>query len=745
MNRHIDFLLLGGGPASVTAADTLRTEGAGGTITIIAAEAELPYSRPSLSKQFLQGKQARSHLTIFSQAHFDRQHISLLPGVRAVAVDPDARIVHTDHAGSFSYGELLIATGSQPRRLGIPGDTLSGVHYLRTLRNAESLKATAANARRAVIVGGSYIGMELAATLVQLDIAVTLITREDMLLDRLRAPTVSAFFLKYFQERGVEILLGDTISAFSGKKKVEGVTTGSGRKLACDMVAVGIGVVPEIDFLDGSGIEVEDGIVVDPYLQTNKPHIFAAGDIASYHDRIFGGRWRLDHWDNAVKQGRQAAKNMLGMKQAYDECSYFFSDVFDLTFEFLGSTKGADKWIERGSLPGKSYALLYLRKNVLQAIFTMGRPPQETKTAESLIRHQVNLGAHKQHLADPDYPLESIPAQTVLILQGGGALGAFECGVVKALEERSIYPDVVAGVSIGAINAALVAGNPRHASAAMESFWNELSLDTPNMPNDDLRRTISSTCALFFGVPQFFRPRWLWSAPEANNPLAAWTSYYDPTPVKDLLLKYVDFPKLKTSPVRLLVTAVNVETAELETFDSYRNEITPDHILASGSLPPGFPWTTVNGKHYWDGGIVSNSPLDQVIEHCGATGKRVYVVDLFPSHRPLPQNMTEVMTRRDEIVYSEKIRKDVRTRNLIRDFRQLAEEVVNAVDPLTAGQIRQRPHYIQLMGDLAPMKITRIVLMEETGSIQGKDYDFSRKTIEGRKRKGYETTIRALK
>jgi hypothetical protein len=172
--------------------------------------------------------------------------------------------------------------------------------------------------------------------------------------------------------------------------------------------------------------------------------------------------------------------------------------------------------------------------------------------------------------------------------------------------------------------------------------------------------------------------------------------------------------------VRRLITAVNVETAQVEIFDSYLSDLTPDHILASGSLPPGFPWTTINGNHYWDGGIVSNSPLEQVLERCGSAGKRVFIVDLFPSKKRLPINLLDVMVRRDEIVYSERVRNDLRTRALVRDFRKLVEEILSDMTADKLIQIKNKPRYIQLMGDVAPTAITRIIeRLARTKNFQG--------------------------
>jgi predicted acylesterase/phospholipase RssA len=299
-------------------------------------------------------------------------------------------------------------------------------------------------------------------------------------------------------------------------------------------------------------------------------------------------------------------------------------------------------------------------------------------------------------------------------------------------------------VSIGAFNAAVIAGNPKNPGAALEAFWHDLEVVTPEIPDGILRRLFSSWTSLVFGSPKFFQPKWFTPLWGLNQFPLNWTSFYDPSPVRELLAKYADFNQLSSSPIRLIVSAVNVETAQLEIFDSYIDDLTPDHILASGSLPPGFPWTTINGRHYWDGGIVSNSPLDDVIERCGAAGKRVFVVDLFPGKKELPANIIEVMLRRDEIVYSERIRNDVRTRNLLHDFRRLVEEILVDVSPEELTQIKQRPRYIQLMGDIAPTTITRIVREVSEDEPLSKDYDFSALSIEQHQQNGYSAAQKAL-
>lgn len=744
MPRKVEFLLIGGGLASATAAETLRDEGAAGSILILSAEKELPYNRPPLSTEFLLGDQSKAQLSILSADYYRDHAIELALGTRATAVDPENRVVQTDRAGAIEYDRLLIATGATPCRLDVPGADLAGIHSLRTLGDAEAIKAAIATAKRTVVVGGSFLGMELAASLAKSGIPVTMIVDEEMLLAKLEAPHVSEFFQRYYRARGVELVLGDAVTGFGGSGRVDHVLTASGKALPCDTVFLCIGVAPETAFLKGSGIAVEDGVVVDRYLQSNQQHVFAAGDVCNFFDPVFNLHRRIEHWDNAVKQGRLAAKNMLDQGLPYDEVSYFFCDVFDLSFDFFGLPEGVTERIERGSLKRKSFALFYLKDAVPRALFTLGRPAQETKATEALIRYRVNLHAMKAQLSDPDFSLDRIPSQTVLILQGGGALGAFEYGVVKAFEEKRIFPDIVAGVSIGAFNGAIIAAHPGNATAALEAFWNDLALQTPDLPDEGLRRLVSSWQSLVFGSPRFFRPRWLMPIFGEQDLPIRWTSFYDPSPIRALLCNYVDFARLKSSPVRLIVSAVDVETAELHIFDSYVDDLTPDHILASGSLPPGFPWTSINGKHYWDGAIVSNSPLEQVVARCGVAGKRVYIVDLFASRRPLPTDLTEVIARRDEIVYSERTRHDMRTRDLVRDFRRLVHEMLDQLDPAAVTRIRQRPSFIQLMGDVVPPTITRIVREGNEQEPASKDYDFSRKSIEQGKREGYRTAMSTL-
>ena len=744
---RIDHLILGSGAAAAAAATTLRLEDPACSVTILSADDSLPYNRPSLSKQFLLGHESDEQILLYPASFYREQKIDLVLGTPATALDCAAGIVTAATGETFPYGRLLIATGSVSRRLALPGAELGGVHYLRSKAECVALKEEiAGGAKRVVVAGASFLGMEIAMSLLDLGLDVTVVEERGRILPHLESRRASEYFLHHAQERGAKMLLSDTIAAIRGSGRVAEVETRSGVRLPCDLLIASIGVAPATGFLATSGLPLEGGLVsVDDQLRTRVPNIFAAGDVASFLDPVFNCRRNIVHWDNAVKQGKLAARNMLGRRLRYDEVSYFFCDVGDISFSMLGMPEGADEHVLRGSVESKSAALLYLKDNVPRALLSGGRPPEETRTIEGLIRYRVNLSRYKDRLADPDFSLAHIPTQDVLVLQGGGAMGAFECGVVKALEEEGVFPDIVAGISIGALNGAIVAGNPRHATQALESFWSELEIPTAAILGEEAARSLAAAQILTFGVPHFFRPRWL-PSPFAQVTLPLhWTSYYDSSPMKELIARYVDFGKLKGGPVRLLIGAVDVKSGELEVFDSYVDDLTPDHVLASGSLPPGFPWTEIDGRAYWDGGVVSNSPLDMVIDRCGPDGKRVYVVDLFSSERPLPANMMEVMARRDEIVYSERVRSDLHLREMRGAYRTLVERILELVDPPIQAKIRQRPLYIELMGDGAGTTITRFVRQGRPGEPSSRDYDFSDIAIRANLKEGYAKAKETLR
>jgi predicted acylesterase/phospholipase RssA len=587
--------------------------------------------------------------------------------------------------------------------------------------------------------------VEIAAQLRERDLEVTLIEARDLLY-KLHAPDISAFFLALLQGHGVRCLCHETPKEIIGRTRVEGILTAHHGTIACDLVIIGAGVTPRIEFLKDSGIACDDGVLVDEYLQTNQRDVFAAGDVACVLHPLFKQRERIEHWDNAIKQARTAARNMLGLHQPYTDISYFYSHVFEQSFNVLGSPLPGDTRINRGSLESGLFETLYLRDDVLRALFTLGGSKDNTRAAEALIRNHTNLIRCKAKLKDPAFALAHVPGQKLFVLQGGGAFGAFECGAVCALEQRGIYPDIVAGVSIGAFNAAIVAGNPQRPAQALQAFWHEISVASPPAANEQQRRELAAQQVAMWGVPGFFKPKWFnpWQFPRSG--LKPWTSLYDFGPARDLLKKYVDFDGLKSSPIRLIVTALDVRTSEIVMFDSYLDRLTPDHIIASGSLPPAFDSTHIDGRDYWDAGIVSNSPLEAVLDRTGRHGKQIYLIDLFTGQRDeLPSNLTEVYARREEIIFSDRIKSDDAQQDLNQSFQTLIKQMVTHLPQTARMQIERQPLYIQLMGRTADTRTIRIVRQPRAGQPISKAYDFSVPTISQLIADGRETALQIIK
>ncbi len=343
--------------------------------------------------------------------------------------------------------------------------------------------------------------------------------------------------------------------------------------------------------------------------------------------------------------------------------------------------------------------------------------------------------------------------EMVLVLQGGGALGAYEAGVYKALEEHRIIPDVIAGVSIGAVNAALIAGQPKgKAAPVLEDFWLKVAIPTPPAFSQAQRRLASAWQALWWGVPTLFLPRW--SLPLGSAPVGQWTSFYVTSPMKATLEKFVDFSRLGSNGTRLLLTTVNLETGELEVFDSAAQSLGPEHILASGSLPPGLPWTQIDGKYYWDGALVSNTPLrpalerlmtECVLDNRPVNKKRVFMVDLFPKNGRLPHTLMDVMERQKEILYSDKTEGDAQFCGLSNDVLLLIQELLGHLDEATKTKIRRSERYRRIQCHNCPVEVTRIVHLDEPDEFESKDYDFSKEAIEHHLALGYRNAIETLR
>lgn len=339
------YLLIGGGPASVWAAQSIRQHDAEGRLILVGAESHPPYDKPPLSKQYLikDGYAPDDAYSKFDNFYPDNK-IELRTGVRATKLDPLARAVTLDTGETIQYEKLLLATGSRPRRLDLPGGALKGIHYLRTIEDAEAIRAAAASGKRAALVGAGFIGMEVAAACAEKGLAVTVIEALEHPWARYASPGTGKFLQSYFAGRGVEFLVGESVTGFSGDGALSAVQTHSGAIVAADFAVVGIGVDLNLDLAKGAGLKVDDkeGILVDPLLQTSDPHIWAAGDIACFEDRVLERRWHAEHHLNAKWQGRTVGATMAGEPKPYEEVAYFWSDMFDLHMILRGDPQ-ADK------------------------------------------------------------------------------------------------------------------------------------------------------------------------------------------------------------------------------------------------------------------------------------------------------------------------------------------------------------------------------------------------------------------
>jgi NADPH-dependent 2,4-dienoyl-CoA reductase/sulfur reductase-like enzyme len=397
--QHHPYLIIGGGVAAGFAAQEFAQQNAGvGKVGIITADSSLPYDRPPLSKSFLAG--ASSHEDILlKKAVFYREHgIQVSTRTSVINLDLRRRILHCEPTGKIGFEKLLIATGSEVRRLDLPGATLKGLYYLRLLQDAQALRRQIKKGRRAVVIGSGFIGMEVASVLAAGGVETTLIFPQDRVWSKLFTPEMSTWFQRYFEKRGVKLMAEKRVSALLGNKTVRAVGLASGEEVTADIVVAGIGVVPATRLFEKTSLQLKDGIRVNEFLQTNHPGVWAAGDVSNYPDKVFEKRRRLEHWDNAVEQGRCAVRNMMGKPQPFIHVPYFFSDLFDLSYEFWGDAAGADEVVYRGKMESGKFSVWWFRKERLVAAFVMSRPEEERQMAPKWIMERTKI--NRQALKD---------------------------------------------------------------------------------------------------------------------------------------------------------------------------------------------------------------------------------------------------------------------------------------------------------------------------------------------------------
>jgi NADPH-dependent 2,4-dienoyl-CoA reductase/sulfur reductase-like enzyme len=389
------YIMLGGGMVAGYAAKELASRGLGsGELRIISADDALPYERPPLSKGFLSGKDTEEGILINKPEWYEKQGIDINLQTIIDEIDLTKKCLHADSGEVFEYETLLIATGARARKLDCPGNDLPNVFYLRSLGDSRKIRERATNSKQAVVIGGGFIGMEVASVLSQKNIETSLIIREDRVWSRVFTPAMSEFFERYYLSRGVKLLKDESVASVQGKDRLE-VSLSSGRKISCDMVVVGVGATAVTDLFAKSGLAIENGIVVNEYLETNQAGIFAAGDVANYVDKIFDKRRRVEHWDNAVSQGQHWAGVIRGERRPFLHVPYFFSDVFDLSYELWGDSEGATQTIARGDLSTSSFSIWWLKGDRLIAAFVMNRPDEERQFAPEWIKSKKTISVDR--------------------------------------------------------------------------------------------------------------------------------------------------------------------------------------------------------------------------------------------------------------------------------------------------------------------------------------------------------------
>ena len=385
------LVIAGGGLAAARAIKSYREAGAEGRITLVAEEATLPYHRPALSKKYLRGELTETpHV---EEGSFYRDHdVDVLLGRRVASVDSRARAVELDGHGRLVYDRLLLVTGASPRRLPVPGGDLEGVFSLRTVRDSGAIRHAAGAGERALVVGGGFIGMEAAASLRQLGLEVTLIHQGRGLFDGLGSQELSEALAELYEEHGVELLFGRTIAGFGGDRALTHAETTDGQRIAADLAVVGIGVVPNTDFLAGSGVTVDSGIVVDERFETSTPGVFAAGDVARFFDPLYGRHRRIEHWSNASYQGSEVGKILAGAEGGYETVSSFFSEVFGTTIKVFGDVTEFDSLSADGSL-GEGFLATYSSRGRVVGALTVGQGAELEAHLEGLIARRAPSAA----------------------------------------------------------------------------------------------------------------------------------------------------------------------------------------------------------------------------------------------------------------------------------------------------------------------------------------------------------------
>jgi len=365
MNRS-DIVIVGGGLAGATAAESYRAAGGTGSATIISQDRDLPVHRPPLSKEYLRGDKSREKLFVHPAEFYSENQIEVRLGTGVDDLDLAQKQLVLADGDRFGFSTLVLASGARPRRLTLPGGDLPGVFYLRSLGSAERLQRAYRDAERAVIIGAGFIGMEVAATLTQRGVACTIVEMAPSMWSRIVPPVVADHIRSLYEANGVEFRFGVGIGALEGEERLSRVVLESGETLPADLVVAGVGAALNTALAEDAGLATDRGVVVDEYLRTAHPDVYAMGDIASFPDPV-AGRMHLEHWDNALNQGRAMGKTLAGQPAPFDHVAYFFSDMFDLSLNMVGYPAGWDDIIVRGDPGSGEFTTVYITDGQVRA------------------------------------------------------------------------------------------------------------------------------------------------------------------------------------------------------------------------------------------------------------------------------------------------------------------------------------------------------------------------------------------
>jgi 3-phenylpropionate/trans-cinnamate dioxygenase ferredoxin reductase subunit len=398
-------VVVGASLAGATAAVTLREEGFQGAITLVGAEPHPPYERPPLSKEVLRGESTLEKAFVRPPSWYGDNEVELRLGVAATRIDPSDRIVELADGETLAYDALLVATGGRNRSLPVPGAELDGVLGLRTIDDAERIRAAAAGGSGAVVVGLGFIGTEVAASLRSLGLELTAIDVAPPL-ERVLGAEVAAVVAELHRDHGVELIVDDLVDAFTGDGHVEQVLTRGGREIRCDLAVVGVGIAPAVVVAADSGAEIDDGIVVDELCRTRMDGIYAAGDVARFEHPSLG-RIRVEHWQHAIRHGQAAARSMLGKGEPYVETPWFWSDQYDANLQLAGLPREWDELVVRGSLEERRFVGFYLAGGRVEAVVALNQG-REVRRATPLVAAGARIDPAL--LRDEDVDLRELAA-----------------------------------------------------------------------------------------------------------------------------------------------------------------------------------------------------------------------------------------------------------------------------------------------------------------------------------------------